>query len=150
MQKFEDEIIRIYPNTPKFIIDEAIYGNVDVINRKVVARFWSDKFISLKKDEAFDEYGDFFGTDTKGRYHFGPDILSDSCLEFEDLKSYWGNSLLFAWQIKNLEVFDKPKQISEFYRTVITRKIDGFQVNCGLGVQISKPPQSWQYVYTNE
>jgi hypothetical protein len=40
LQSFDDEIINIYPKTPKFIVDNDWHGTTDTLNGKTVARFW--------------------------------------------------------------------------------------------------------------
>lgn len=53
-------------------------------------------------------------------------VLHDACLTIEELKSYLnGKDYFYGWHIKNLEIFDKPKQLSDF--------------------GLKRPPQSWQY-----
>ncbi|MDY0210207.1 MAG: hypothetical protein RBQ91_02205 [Acholeplasma sp.] len=131
-----------------------------LLNGKVVARFWLDNLITLQKDEAFDEYGDFFGTDSKGNYYFGEDIKTHSCLELKDIENYWTKGSLFAWCIDKLEIFDEPLQLSDLYvfgsqdhhDFIITSKmIEDDERECWIkSCRLKKAPQSWQYVWRNE
>lgn len=118
------------------------------LNGLVIARFWFDNFITLQKDESYHEFGDFFGTDVKGNFYFGEDILSQSCEEFIELKSYWKNGKLFAWNINSLEVFDNAKTLVNYIIPHISRTIDNCKTILYLPVQ--KAPQSWMYVWVNE
>lgn len=78
-----------------------------VVNGKVVARFWLDevdliinggsRFYVKGKDEAY--------TNT---------IAKASCLDFNEMRDYSKGKNLYAWHIKNLEIFDTPKELSEF------------------------------------
>lgn len=149
LHQTEKYILKEYPNTEKFILnDDPMIAGFDILNGHVVARFWFDNFSTLQKDEAFDEYGDFFGTDTKGKFYFGEDILSHICIELKELKSYWNNGKLFAWHIKKLEVFDKSKTLVNYIIPHVSRTVD----NCKtlLYLPLQKAPQSWMYVWVNE
>ena len=50
-----------------------------------------------------------------------------ACLSAEEIIEYAaGNSYVYGWRISELEIYDKPKELSEF--------------------AIKRPPQSWCYV----
>ena len=53
-----------------------------------------------------------------------------SCLTYDEIMRYTKGKKFYAWHIDNLEIFDKPKELSEFY----CRKC------------LKRPPQSWCYV----
>ena len=53
-------------------------------------------------------------------------IMDRSCLKYTQLHRYAEHNCLYGWNISNLVVYDKPKNLSEF--------------------QITRPPQSWCYV----
>ena len=42
------------------------------------------------------------------------DLFGKSCLTKEQIKSYLNGNIGYAWHIDNLEIFDKPKELSEF------------------------------------
>ena len=65
----------------------------------------------------------------------------------------------FAWFIKDLKIYDKPKELSEFYtlKKCNSCKISGYESSacmydeeCKIPVQIKRPPQSWCYVENGE
>ena len=73
---------------------------------KVVARFWCDKVEEIKTTE-----------------RHSPELLDQSCLnadEFYDYltkgKNFLGKILGYAIHISNLEIFDRPRELSEFYK----------------------------------
>jgi predicted transcriptional regulator len=68
-----------------------------ILNGKVVAKF------TLNKVE-----------EITNRYCKG--MLIDSCLTNHELNNYLGNCVGYAWHISNLVIFDKPKELSEFYK----------------------------------
>ena len=45
-------------------------------------------------------------------------ILRDSCLTGKEMLDYIGdNKIGFAWEISDVVIYDKPKQLSDFYKT---------------------------------
>lgn len=89
-------------------------------------------------------------------------------------KNYKHESIknLYAWNIDNLQRFDKPMELSEFYKgnyEYIRDYVDCNNTNCPyahdnsiLGddghcddydcpyLKVNKPPRSWQYVYVGD
>lgn len=72
--------------------------------------------------------------------------------------------MVYAWHIDNLEIFDKPKELSEFYGVIhypkgqfITPDIceygEGYEEDkkqCLKSFKVRKAPQSWQYAWLLE
>lgn len=67
----------------------------------------------------------------------------------------------FAWHISDLVVFDEPKELREFYKHVFDKKgyaddLATIGVQLGLVdkhtkfIPLKRPPQSWQYVETDD
>lgn len=101
-------------------------------------------------------------------------ILNNSCLSYDDMINYSGCSLdnynprkeyLYGWHISDLIIYDKPKELSEFYtlcseyeRGYITSKCGRCRhisfnefdrcLECDLKgkKKLTHPPQSWCYV----
>ena len=112
--------------------DIALLENSQMLlNGKVVARFWCDKVeeITFYPKKPFDRYG----TPYRATY----DLLTESCLEYDELDKYLNKNKGRAIHITKLEIFNKPKDIRDF-------------VACKYGKPIwkplSRPPQSWCYV----
>ena len=90
----------------------------------------------------------------------GRSILSEiSCVPFRELLTYKGElSEIFAWHISSLVIYDKPKELSEFYRecggiddTGLCYECDkavGEECYCAVNYELhlTRPPQSWCYV----
>ena len=82
--------------------------------------------------------------------------LKEMCLSVQELFDYIGiGKHLYAWHISDLKIYDKPKELSEFFRTCPTKeKGDCLSCDCLAdndygGVctnNLTRPPQSWQYV----
>ena len=71
-----------------------------------------------------------------------------------DLLDYADRETLYGWNISNLVIYDKPKDLNKFYRT---QKCDSceigyessaciFDEECNVPVNMTRPPQSWCYV----
>ena len=86
------------------------------------------------------------------------EILKSICLTNDDLNAYGGLKTIYGWHISDLKIYDKPKELSEFYRPCsysgICYSCNRFRPN---GTPNDKPndfcdstitraPQSWQYV----
>lgn len=82
-----------------------------------------------------------------------------SCLTHSELEEYSKGGDIYAWHISDLKIYDKPKELSEFYKLCESEDCD----NCELyGVPyeglddaicstnhklyLIRPPQSWCYV----
>ena len=98
--------------------------NYEKVDGKVVARFWCDKVEEIKPSNL-------------------DNFAKDSCLTIQELENYlWSNICCgYAIHITNLEIFDRPKEISEF--GTLTNKCNGF---IGGKKPLTKAPQSWCYV----
>ena len=62
----------------------------------------------------------------------GKSILTDSCCTYFTLHRYAYHDDLFGWNISDLKIYDKPKELSEFYSAN--------------GKQINRAFQNWGYV----
>ena len=91
----------IYDYTYQELLDD---GNVPM-NGKVTFRFWFDEYDVM-------EY-------VVGHYEVNPhDIPLKLCLDIKQINDYGKGKDLYAWHIKQLEVFDTPKMLSEFYKAL--------------------------------
>ena len=102
-------------------------------------------------------------------------VATQSCLDFCDMAAYLGDKNGYAWHISDLKIYDKPKELSEFYycckemkanepragkyvslscyacrRNALKRTEDYSEYNNMLGYickrNITRPPQNWYYV----
>lgn len=84
--------------------------------------------------------------------------LSGSCLTISEAKDYagwkgkpiWECEDLYAWHISNLKIYDKPKELSDFYAPC-SSKCNYFEECGGTNAEmclfpLKRPPQSWCYV----
>lgn len=118
---------------------------------KVIGEFICDKVYSIKNQGSR-----FSVADEEQRVT--NEIACQSCLDYDDMVSYLGNKDGYGWHISDLKIYDKPKELSEFYRPCgysgICYSCNRFRPNgtpndkpndfCD--GEITRPPQSWQYV----
>ncbi len=70
-------------------------------------------------------------------------FLRETCLELEDFRRYLGNgeNLFYGWHISDPVIYDRPRELSEFYRRSGRDPVLK---------PLSRPPQSWCYVEDGE
>lgn len=120
-------------------------------NGKVVAKF------ALNKVERFE--WDSCGRDNNGYWLDNGERfdLKHTCLTYEELFAYVKSDVGYAWHISNLEIFDKPKELSEFKHWVFYKKCEkcpygkndydyGLCSQCCEIKPLTKAPQSWQFI----
>ena len=109
---------------------------------KVVGRWVCDKIYDIKP------------------YFDRPDLLTQyecgwkhgkefDCLSFSEMNSYLLEDNGYGWHISDLKIYDKPKELSEFWTINCTNKRNGCQgckVKPNCIKTITRPPQSWCYV----
>ena len=118
----------------------------EVLNGKVVARFWFDETYYIK--QAVNVYGDELNQisiyDNKSYGWKAPkeqqEILKQLCLTEQEVLDYVKGKGANAWNIKQLEIFDKPLELKNFYKLSVGKVESAY-------IQLDKAPQSWQYVY---
>lgn len=151
----------------------------DILNRKIVAEFTlnkCDKYtaefvdddcyedIRLYVENEFAEYEDelydeYIVTTNEEENPGDCELCRESCLSYSEIKNYVGLGFhdrpFYAWHIDNLIVYDKPKELEEFYslKKCNSCKTSGYESSacrydedCKIPVQIKRPPQSWCYV----
>lgn len=80
-----------------------------------------------------------------------------TCLTDKEMIDYLGNGVEgYGWNIFNLEIYDTPKELNEFYQKCKSYPKDEWEYDdclfcenpCGNGgkLYLKRPPQSWCYV----
>ena len=75
--------------------------------------------------------------DLQESYRYTNEIARGSCLDYNDLKRYLGTNNGYAIHIKNLHIFDKPRELSDFttrtpvdYDSIICDSCTDFGFDC--------------------
>lgn len=113
---------------------------------KVIGEFICDKVYPIKnRGSSFSVADEEQGVTNQ--------IAGQSCLYYDDMVSYFGNKDGFGWHISDLKIYDKPKELSEFYKPCSQSKnldcdwLRNHNVcSCSEKKSITRPPQSWQYI----
>ena len=119
------------------------------LNGKVVAKF------TLRKVEELEAYYD----ELYQEYVFdNENICEKSCLTEEELGNYlkiYNNNdyqkVGYAWHIEDLVIFDKPKELSEFYHYVkYNKEMARLNKQDWDFCHLTKAPQSYCFIEVNE
>ena len=124
--------------------DAAERMNISILSGKVIGEFICNQI---------NEY-EF----VCGHYEHNGD-LADMCLSQEELDSYGKGKTLYGICIQDLKIYDKPKEITEFWNhDKCPYNNNGncmYDVHCyrsgevkRCGERLRRPPQSWCYVNT--
>lgn len=110
-----------------------------LLNGKVVARFWCDKVEEIEKSK----YNLCYTSESLTEMN----LLKHSCLSFKELHDYFQGKNGYAIHITKLEIFDKPKEISEYFEWT-DKKIEWYTglPKCKVMRSLTRAPQSWQYI----
>jgi predicted transcriptional regulator len=106
---------------------------------QVIGEFVCDSMTSLKADNMIQAY-----------YN----NTRETCLTDEEIKQYANNGKLYYWHISELVIYDKPKELGEFYTL---KKCDScksgyestaciYDEDCRVPSPLKRPFQSWGYV----
>jgi hypothetical protein len=109
---------------------------------QVIGEFVCDKVYDLKLLPK-EYYGKPAGT-------YEQFICENSCLSFDDIKAYGKGTSIYGWHISDLKIYDKPRELGEFRSYNVRFYIDE---DFGLPLpthKISRPPQSWCYVESED
>ena len=104
-----------------------------------------------------------FVCDSVDTVDYSPDYYFtrfNTCLSTAEMWKYGKGKALFSWHISNLVIYDKPKELGEFYNEcekpecedcpnlVVENTPDYYEVFCCYDekIPITRPPQSWCYV----
>lgn len=86
------------------------------------------------------------------------DIHYVSCLNFEQMFDYLGDGFGYGWHISDLVIYDKPRELSEFYILKKCRSCESgyestaciYDEDCKVPAPITRPPRSWCYVESED
>lgn len=122
-------------------------------NGKVVARFWCDK-VEIVRCNSYVGTSEYWYR-TKEMHE--KELLEKSCLSFNELDEYLEFDNGFAIHITKLEIFDRPKEISEFYKVGYRKIVNtpnrirnkNYLDEYLMAVkeyQLTRAPQSWCWI----
>ena len=131
---------------------ERLDKSAPILNGKCVARFWCDKVLELRP---FSYGGHTWWIEkTTTNYKQFLQILQRSLLTEKQIKDYAKRKReLFAVVVDKLEIFDTPKELSDFkvYKHIKTfRNLSwlkkGEHLDYGINKPLTKAPQNFLYI----
>lgn len=144
--------------------DIVVNNNLDLLNGKVAFRFWFDEYAELNPNNFFGENVIYY--EQYDNIYPDEDIEQSGVIDvkflekvtqvsLEDMQKYSKGKYIYAWHIKKLEVFDEPKELSDFYVTnkglsYIFIKAYEERTNDNVAFRLKKAPQRSVWVYTKE
>lgn len=117
------------------------------LNRKVIGEFVCEKIDEYR-------YGVYEG---EFCYHIPTVEGEKTCLEYPEAEEYGNGKPLYFWHISNLVIYDKPRELGEFYTVVENEdcgKCKYYDTPCesepcnqcqGGRKYLTRPPQSWMF-----
>lgn len=130
-----DNRYSLYPYKSEKLAQQ--YDDFKCLNGKIVARFWCDKVEEIYHEWFSYRYDGYYTAQNEKYGNFNEEILlKSSCLDLKELSTYLGvpeedkKVVGYAIHISQLEIFNKPKELSEF--------------------GLKRAPRSWQYMEVEE
>lgn len=124
-------------------LDEKPFDE-DILNGKIVAECdFKVEDLRIVDDDPLGAY--WYETKTLSEN----EVLEKSCLTGDELFDYLGeDNEGYAIHIKNLHIFDKPKELSEYFsKPKKMNTLDGYSWVCE---SIDRAPQNMMYAYDGE
>lgn len=127
------------------IIWADVFGDSGKWNGHIIGEFVCDKVEKL--EEHIEEGGRY--------YTLNGDFNEEAQLDNWQLRDYGKGKPLYGWHISDLQIYDRPRELSEFKtgcKGCNERDTYHCKFYCYGERPITHPPQSWQYVeeLTNE
>lgn len=97
-------------------------GEIVYAQQHIIGEFVCDKvydFVSFAKGKGIALLGELISPEM---------FCKESCLTEQEICCYIGNKDGYGWHISDLKIYDKPKELSEFYKLF---KYDGDGIICG-------------------
>ena len=88
-------------------------------------------------------------------YYWNNGYEYETCLTYRQVADYGKGKHLYGWHISDLKIYDKPRELSEFYtkKKCNSCKKSGYEStacmydeDCKVPMSITRAPQSWQYI----
>ena len=129
-------------------VKEFEHAGIDVNNYKLNGKIVAEGDFEVSIHNWYKDYNLFEKLYYQENMMFNNE---SSCMSSRDLVSYLGNNNLkkdfYAIHIKNLHIFDEPKELSEYFtKEKKINTLDGYNLVCE---SIDRAPQNMMYAYDN-
>ena len=125
---------------------------------QVIGEFICDKVYEWECKNRLELVGELGLPNWRASYMIFVDDLEKTCLTSDDLWEYGKGKSLYGWRIADLKIYDKPRELSEFFRIcknpckpqkgkILCMTTKSLKMNgCNGKIHLTRAPQSWQYV----
>lgn len=125
---------------------------------QVIGEFICDKVYEWECKNRLELVGELGLPNWRASYMIFVDDLEKTCLTYDDLWEYGKGKSLYGWRIADLKIYDKPRELSEFFRIcknpckpqkgkILCMTTKSLKMNgCNGKIHLTRAPQSWQYV----
>ena len=88
-------------------------------------------------------------------YYWNNGYEFETCLTYRQVADYGKGKPIYGWHISDLKIYDKPKELSEFYTKKKCNSCNKsgyestacmYDEDCKVPMSITRAPQSWQYI----
>lgn len=147
---YEHDCFELDEASQPYLSDKPIFDIDTKMNGKVVARFTLrkvERFIQGLNEDEYERLPNFALQDYD--YHGLDCLMEKACLNDDEINEYAPDLSFYAWHISDLEIFDEPKELSDFKsykKNVVNTKINGMVFETELDNSLTKAPQAWCYV----
>lgn len=119
---------------------------------KVIGEFVCDYILTYEPTKAWNYGGK--------EIHYLNSTLDDAtCLLYDEIEDYGNGKTLYGWHISDLKIYNRPKELIEFYKPCpnIDEDYRCYYCDCLADSDyggyctnyLTRPPQSWQYIEEN-
>ena len=157
---YEYDCFELDEASQPYLSDKPIIDIDTKMNGKVIFKFRCYKVEEIEREEQikFINFDDYISMSSNTTYE---EIWEKSCLSPEELNNYLQDKNGCAIHISDLEIFDKPKELSEFKHNVKVHKCStcceypceekcSFPTYVNFSTPLTKAPQSWQFIEVGE
>lgn len=134
-------------------------GEIVYAQRHVVGEFICDKIIEWQYDRGHQYYVEY-PDDCTSYFPYLKRHSEATGLKCSEIENYGKGMPLYGWHISDLKIYDKPKELSEFYTidesgsdcciACVYHETPLEEMPCrtcaGERRYLYRPPQSWQYI----
>lgn len=141
------------------------YDKNNFLSGKIVARFWfstlwfdvTDYYPYCPLDypepsPTFEDDDCVLTFECDDGYWVNGVDLDKICMTYEEMLNYGNGKDLYAWNIRSLEIFDEPMELSDVYKydTTYDNSFGWAFEDINPYIPLTRAPKSWQYAWTRK
>ena len=167
------EVGKTAPKSKDWNKSVELYCSKDIRSFNRIPKKYQDKYRhflgKIWAQFVCDRVDEYTFSNLEAEYRINDIDIAKTCLNHSELIGYGKGKSLYGWHISELKIYDKPKELGEFYRSLPEKVLENGDYDCrkewdvvcidapeggdycaecpyGGRVQITRPPQSWCFV----